>query len=99
MNNLQSHAAKDLQRLIDQIERLQSEQKGLGEDIRDKMKEAKGKGLDPKVIRKVLAIRKKGAAEHAEEEAIIATYCHALGMADTPMGDYMDRQDHLEAAE
>lgn len=98
MDNLQSHAQKDLKRLIDQIERLQGEIKGLAEDVADKMKEAKGKGLDPKMIRKVLAIRKKGAEEHQNEEAILATYLHALEFNVTPLGSY-GHQKAMEAAE
>ena len=97
MDNLQSHTQKDLRRLIDQIERLQEEQKALSGDIRDKLLEAKSKGLDPKVIRKVLAIRKKGATEHQQEEAMIATYLHAVGFDVTPLGDYAVKQ--LQAAE
>ena len=97
MDNLQSHTQKDLRRLIDLIEVLQEEQKSLGGDIRDKLLEAKSKGLDPKVIRKVLAIRKKGAAEHQQEEAIIATYLSAIGFDVTPLGDFGVKQ--LEAAE
>ena len=97
MDNLQSHAQKDLKRLIDQIERLQEEMKALGGDIKDKMTEAKNKGLDTKIIRKVLALRKKSETERNEEQALIDTYCHALGMAGTPLGEFAERQ--LEAAE
>ena len=53
---------------------------------------AKGNGFDPKIIRKILALRKKSATEREEEQAIIDTYCHALGMAGTPLGEFADRQ-------
>ena len=97
MQNLQSHTARDLQRLVEQIERLSAEQKALGDDIRDKLKEAKSKGLEPKYIRKVLALRKKSQAEREEEEAILAVYCHAVGLTGLPLGDYAERQEAAHA--
>jgi len=96
MENLQKSAQQDLKRLISQIERLAEERKALGADISDKLKEAKSRGLDPKIIRKVLALRKKTEAEREEEEAILATYLHAL--QGTPLGDYADRQAAREMA-
>lgn len=97
MTALQSSAQKELQRLVDQIERLDEERKALSGDIKDKFSEAKHKGFDVKVLRKILALRKKSAADREEEQAILDVYLHALGMAGTPLGDYADRQ--LEAAE
>jgi uncharacterized protein (UPF0335 family) len=97
MTNLQTETQKKLRNVVDRIETLQQQQKELGADIKDIMTEAKSTGLDPKIIRKVLALRKKSDAERAEEEAIIATYCAALGMAGLPLGDYAERQ--LQAAE
>jgi len=44
------------------------------------MAEAKSRGYDVKAIRKILAIRKKKREEYQEEEAILETYLHALGM-------------------
>lgn len=91
MTALQVAQQKDLQRLVDQIERLEEEKKALGADITDKFTEAKSKGFDVKILKRVLAARKKTAAERSEEETIYDLYCHALGMAGTPMGDYIDR--------
>ncbi len=96
-NNLQTDSQKKLRTVIDRIETLQQQQKELGGDIKDILLEAKSIGLDPKIIRKVLALRKKSDAERQEEEAIIATYCVALGMAGTPLGDFAERR--LVAAE
>lgn len=95
MDNLQASSQKELRRLIDQVETLQEEQKALGADIRDKLLEAKSKGFDVKIIRKVLALRKKTQSERDEEDALINTYMHAL--SGTPLGDYADKQ--LQAAE
>jgi uncharacterized protein (UPF0335 family) len=89
MTALQVSAKKELKRLVDQIERLDEERKGIADDIRDKLTEAKGLGFDVKVLRKILALRKKSQADREEEEAILDVYLHALGMLDgTPLGNY-----------
>lgn len=93
MTALQASAQKQLQQLVEQIERLEEEKKGLAEDIRDKFAEAKAMGFDPKIMKQVLRLRKKSKTDREEEESILATYMHALGMlaeqmADTPMGDW-----------
>lgn len=77
---MQKAAQEELRRLIDQLERIEEDKKGLAEDARDKLKEAKNRGFDPKVIKKILSIRKKSKAERDEEDALLATYMHALDM-------------------
>ena len=70
-----------LRLLIERAERLEEEEKkGIADDIKDVMAEAKSRGYDPKAIRKILSIRKKKKEEYQEEEAILETYLHALGM-------------------
>lgn len=73
-------AADELRLLIERAERLEEEKKGIGDDLKDVMAEAKGRGYDPKAIRKILAIRKKKKEEWQEEEAILEVYMQALGM-------------------
>ncbi|MEG3169213.1 DUF2312 domain-containing protein [Sphingomonas sp. LB3N6] len=73
-------AADDLRLLIERAERLEEEKKGISDDIANVMAEAKGRGYDPKAIRKILAIRKKKKEEYQEEEAILEVYLQALGM-------------------
>ncbi|MDQ2892440.1 MAG: DUF2312 domain-containing protein, partial [Pseudomonadota bacterium] len=73
-------AADELRLLIERAERLEEEKKGIADDIKDVMAEAKGRGYDPKAIRKILSIRKKKKEEYQEEEAILETYMQALGM-------------------
>ena len=80
MSTLQASAQKQLRQLVEQIERLEEEKKGIADDIKDVMAEAKGRGYDPKAIRKILSIRKKKKEEYQEEEAILETYLAALGM-------------------
>ena len=74
-------AADQLRLFIERIERLEEEKKGIADDIRDVFAEAKGQGFDTKVMRQVIRLRKKDAAERQEEEALLDLYMHALGMA------------------
>ncbi|MBA3880225.1 MAG: DUF2312 domain-containing protein [Sphingobium sp.] len=73
-------AADELKLLIERAERLEEEKKGIADDIKDVMAEAKSRGYDTKAMRKILAIRKKRKDEYQEEEAILETYMQALGM-------------------
>jgi len=73
-------AADELRLLIERAERLEEEKKGITDDIKDVMAEARGRGFEPKAIRKILSIRKKKKEEYQEEEAILEVYLSALGM-------------------
>lgn len=85
MTALQASAQNQLRQFIEQIERLEEEKKGIAEDVRDKFAEAKALGFDPKVMRQVLRLRKKNKDERDEEQGLLDTYLHALGMlADAP---------------
>ncbi len=75
-----SVAADDLKAIIERIERLEEEKAALASDIRDVYSEAKAKGFDTKILRKIVGIRKKDHAERQEEEAILDLYLTALGM-------------------
>ena len=73
--------AKDqLRAVVERIEHLEEEKKAISDDIRDVYAEAKGNGYDVKALRKVIRLRKQDKDERAEEEAILETYMHALGM-------------------
>lgn len=88
MTTLQKSSQEQLRQYIEQIERLEEEKLGLAADIRDKFLEAKAVGFDPKVMKKVIALRKKSKSERSEEDAVLETYLHALGMlSDTPLGE------------
>jgi uncharacterized protein (UPF0335 family) len=80
-------ASKQLKSFVERIERLEEEKKGIADDIRDVFAEAKGQGFDTKVMRQVIRLRKKDAAERQEEEALLDLYMHALGMAPGDAGD------------
>ncbi len=73
-------AKEQLTAFVERIERLEEEKKAIADDIRDVFAEAKGNGYDVKALRAVIRIRKQDKDERAEQEAILETYLHALGM-------------------
>lgn len=76
-----------LKSIVERIERLEEDKKTIADDIRDVYAEAKGNGFDVKALRTIVRLRKQDAQKRAEQEAILETYMHALGMlADTPLG-------------
>jgi len=72
--------ADELRQFIERIERLDAEKKDLAEAQKEVMAEAKGRGYDTKVMRKLIALRKRDAQDIAEEEAVLEMYKEALGM-------------------
>jgi uncharacterized protein (UPF0335 family) len=73
--------AKDqLKAFIERVERLEEEKKAIADDIRDVYAEAKGNGFDVKTLRVVVRLRKQDINERKEQEALLETYLHALGM-------------------
>lgn len=73
-------AGQELRQFIERYERLEAEKKDIADGQKEVMAEAKGRGYDTKVIRKLIAIRKRDANDLAEEEAIMEMYMTALGM-------------------
>jgi len=73
-------AREQLRQLVERIERLEEEKQAIAADIREVYAEAKALGFDTKVMRKVIAMRKKDPQEREEEEAMLALYLQALGM-------------------
>jgi uncharacterized protein (UPF0335 family) len=73
--------AKDhLKAFVERIERLEEEKKAIADDIRDVYGEAKANGFDVKALRTIVRLRKQDVDERREQEAILETYLHALGM-------------------
>ncbi|RVE84740.1 DUF2312 domain-containing protein [Sinorhizobium meliloti] len=85
MSNAHGIARHQLRAFIERIERLEEEKKSIADDIKDVYGEAKAMGFDSKILRKVISIRKQDADERAEQEAILDTYLHALGMIQIDM--------------
>jgi uncharacterized protein (UPF0335 family) len=83
-------AADQLRSIVERVERLEQEKAALGIDIREVFAEAKSNGYDVKTLRTILKIRKKDASERDEEQAILETYLHALGMG--PLFDHVDEK-------
>ena len=70
----------ELRQFIERIERLNSEKKDLMEQQKEVMAEAKGRGYDTKIMRRLIGMRRRDQADVAEEEAILDMYRQALGM-------------------
>lgn len=83
MTTLQASTQNQLRQFVEQIERLEEEKSAIAGDIREKYLEAKGVGFDVKALRQIVRLRKKSKVDREEEEAIVATYMHALGMLDS----------------
>ncbi|WP_338446567.1 DUF2312 domain-containing protein [Pelagerythrobacter marensis] len=69
-----------LRLLIERIERLEEEKKGIADDIRDVYAEAKAVGYDTKIMRQVVRLRKMSPDDRAEMEMVLDTYKAALGL-------------------
>ncbi len=69
-----------LRLLIERIERLEEEKKGIADDIRDVYAEAKAVGYDAKIMRQIVRLRKMKPDDRSEQEMILDTYKNALGM-------------------
>ena len=80
MSEVGGIAADKLRSLIERIERLEEEKKGLNNDIRDIFAEAKAVGFDVKIMRAVLKLRKMDAADRDEQELLLDTYKKALNI-------------------
>jgi uncharacterized protein (UPF0335 family) len=78
--NTETTTANQLRSFIERIERLQEEKREISDQQKDVMSEAKSSGFEPKIIKKIVAIRKRNRSEIEEEEALMETYMSALGM-------------------
>lgn len=73
-------AKGQLKAFVERVEKLEEEKKAIADDIRDVVKEAKANGFDTKALRSIVRLRKQDPTEREEQEAILDTYKHALGM-------------------
>ncbi|CAI3958390.1 DUF2312 domain-containing protein [Commensalibacter papalotli (ex Botero et al. 2024)] len=73
-------AADRLRSIIERIERIEEERKGLANDVKDIYAEAKSAGFDVPVIRRIISARKKEPSEVEEQETLFDVYRRALGM-------------------
>ena len=73
-------AADRLRAFVQRIERLEEEKAALAADIREIYAEAKGNGYEPRVMRKVVTLRRMKDADRQEEEALLEVYRAAVGV-------------------
>lgn len=67
-----------LKAFVERLERLEEEKKAIQNDIKEVMSEAKSDGFEPKILKKVIALRKMDPEERKRMELMIATYMAAL---------------------
>jgi uncharacterized protein (UPF0335 family) len=73
-------AVDELRLLIERIERLEEEKKGIADDIRDVYSEAKSRGYDAKIMRQIVRLRKMETNDRQEMDAVLETYRAALNL-------------------
>lgn len=89
-----STAGEELRQFIERYERLEAEKKDIADGQKEVMAEAKGRGYDTKVMRRLLAERKRDPNDLSEEEAVLEMYRAALGMGSTyTVPDESDRPE------
>jgi uncharacterized protein (UPF0335 family) len=80
METIDASTANQLRSFIERLERLEEDKAIISQDIKEVFAEAKATGFDTKIIKTVLKIRKMDEQKRLEAEAILETYCHALGI-------------------
>ena len=73
-------SADELRQFVERVERLDAEKRDIADQAKEVFAEAKGRGYDTKVMRKIIAERKRDSADLAEEQAVLDLYRSALGM-------------------
>jgi uncharacterized protein (UPF0335 family) len=73
-------SGEQLRLLIERVERLEEEKRGISDDIKDVYGEAKAVGYDTKIMKQIVKLRKKTRDARMEEEALLETYKSALGI-------------------
>lgn len=77
-----SNSAAELKRLVERIERLEEQKAAIAADIKEVFSEAKATGFNPKILRKVIALRKVDPAVREEQRSLIDLYLARLGDGD-----------------
>lgn len=73
-------AADELRQFVERFENLEIEKQNIADQQKEVMAEAKSRGYDTKIMRKLVVLRKRDLQDLAEEEAILGMYRSALGM-------------------
>jgi uncharacterized protein (UPF0335 family) len=85
-NDAYNVTADELRQFVERFEQLESEKKDVAEQQKELLSEAKGRGYDTKVMKKVIALRKRKPDDIAEEQAVLDMYMSALGMTEILLG-------------
>ena len=72
--------AEELRQFVERFERLEIEKKDIADQQKEVLAEAKSRGYDTRIMRKIVSLRKRDLEEVAEEEAVLSMYKTALGM-------------------
>ena len=72
--------AEELRQFVERFERLEIEKKDISDQQKEVMAEAKSRGYDTRIMRKIISLKKRDLEEVAEEEAVLSMYKTALGM-------------------
>jgi uncharacterized protein (UPF0335 family) len=75
----EDNTGAELRALIERFERMAAEKQDIADDQKEIMAEAKGRGYDVKVLRQIIARRKRDRDDLAEEQAILELYESAMG--------------------
>jgi uncharacterized protein (UPF0335 family) len=79
-NSSYNVTADELRQFVERYEHLEAEKADIADQQKEVMAEAKGRGYDTKVLKKIIALRKRNPDEISEEEAVLELYKSALGM-------------------
>lgn len=80
MSEIGNNSAEQIRSIVERVEKLEEEKKQTQADIRDLYAEAKGNGFDVKALRTIVRMRAQDSDERREQQAVLETYMHALGM-------------------
>lgn len=98
MSNDEPVQGDQLKSIVQRIERLEEEKKTVGDDIKEVYHEARANGYDVKVLRKVVALRKRDINERREEEAVLDLYLQAVGESSDGPAPTVNRPSRVEQA-
>ena len=73
-------SGKRLKSFIERVERLEEERAGLSEDLKEVYAEAKGTGFEPRIMRRIVKLRKMDVEKRREEDELMELYKSAIGM-------------------
>lgn len=77
--HLDKDAKTRLRQVVSRLESIDEEKKSLGERAKELLAEAKGQGLDPKIIRAVLKRRKMDREELEQFDTLVELYEGVFG--------------------